>query len=67
MEQELVGGASTGTPETIDLTEMDSVLTSTDVGATAVKIDALTKAVERMAQEHKETKEAHALAQKESA
>ena len=67
VEQELVGGASTGTPETIDLTEMDSVSTSTDVGATAVKIDALTKAVERMAQEHKETKEAHARAQRDSA
>ena len=39
MEQELVGGASTGTPETVDLTEMDSFLTSTDLGAMVVMID----------------------------
>ena len=63
IKQELLRGTSTGTSEIFDLTEMDIVSMSTDVGAMRVRIDALTKVLERMSQDHKETKEAHTLSQ----
>ena len=61
IKQKLLRGASIGMSEMVDLTDIDSVSMITDVGAMTVKIDELTKVLEQMAQDHKETKEAHAL------